>query len=141
MIGRLVSFWDCLSLGAMLNFRGVLGLAWDLLVKKQSYSPKPRGTILDLLLLGAWEMKRLDIPLRQMLVGWQNLVSDHNLNLMGSNPTKKNTKKFRKFKKFQRNPPNPYSNLLPFCTAPWLVFGNRIWQKTEIPSTLHQVKV
>ena len=25
MIGRLVSFWDCLFLGAMLNFWGVVG--------------------------------------------------------------------------------------------------------------------
>ena len=27
MIGRLVSFWDCLFLGAMLNFRGVMSFS------------------------------------------------------------------------------------------------------------------
>ena len=64
--------------------------------------PKPKGTIWDLLLLGAWEMKQLDMPLRQMLVGWQNGDENHTLNLMGFESLKQKTPK-----KFKMNPPKP----------------------------------
>ena len=100
-----------------------------------NYSPNPKGNILDLL-LWCLEINRYS-PSKCWLVA--QLVSDHTLNLMGFESLNK------KHQEIPRNSRGTLQTLIGiacrFAQPPGWCLEIGSGKKTEIPSTLHQVKV